>query len=90
MQFEAQGIHIRRVTVWSWSEAQPMQDIFSVILLAIIGLDHSSVLLLILVEELDGTLPAGKLRLVLLQGCQSRRGGCAGLCLVSRYRGVLF
>merc|ERR1711872_1134595 len=90
VQLETQGVHVCRVCVGSWCEAEPVQEILPVILLAVVGLDHSSVLLFVVVEKPDCALPAGKFRLVVLQDCRSRWGGCAGLCLVSRYRGVLF
>ena len=60
MQFESQGIQVSRVTVWSWSEAKPMQEIFTVVLLAVIGFDYTPELFLILVEEPDAILPAGE------------------------------
>ena len=57
MSLESQAIQVTRVTMGSRCKPEPMELVLAVVLLTIVGPNHTSVLLFVLVEEFDGAFP---------------------------------
>ena len=57
MTLEPQAIEVGWVTMRARCEPKPVELVLAVVLLPVVGPDHASVLLLVLVEKFDGAFP---------------------------------
>ena len=57
MTLEPQTIQVAGVAVGARCEPEPVELVLAVVLLTIVGPNHTSVLLFVLVEEFDGAFP---------------------------------